>query len=65
MKEGIPPMNETYEGTVGSEGLGCFFRSVDREGLKAEVKKSLRVIRRILDCSDDELCSREFLLQNF
>lgn len=50
---------------IGSENLGSFFHPIDVVGLSGEIENGLKVVDKILCCSDDEFYNRSFLLEKF
>ncbi|MBU2759069.1 hypothetical protein HAP95_02590 [Acidithiobacillus sp. RW2] len=50
---------------VGSENLGEFFYKKEHDVLIREIHNGVKVIEQILNCSDTDLNSRDFLLQKF
>ncbi len=59
----VMPMSN-LEQIVGSSNLGQFMPQVNDASVQRDIEKALRVVRRILRCSDEEFHSRSFLLKS-
>jgi len=53
------------ERILGSNNLGEFFHPLNIDGLNSEIENGVKVIEQILNCSDNELNNRSFLLERF
>ncbi|MFL6796335.1 MAG: class I SAM-dependent methyltransferase [Xanthobacteraceae bacterium] len=53
-----------FEQIIGSTKLGSFMPRVNSELASRDIEKGLRVVERILRCSDAEFASRAFLMQS-
>jgi hypothetical protein len=52
------------ERIIGSSNLGQFMPKINDALTRRDTEKGVRVVERVLGCSDEEFCSRSFLLKS-